>query len=147
MFRGQYAHNLDPKGRTSIPSKFREILQTKYGEECLIITHFDGCLWGYPNKEWEKFEDRIADLPQFKREVKAIQRMFVSAACECPIDKQGRILIPPTLRSYAELDRDIVIVGMSRRIEIWDQKRWEKEFNKAQENKESIEEVLAEFGI
>ena len=106
MFRGRFEHAIDNKGRTSIPSKFREIL----------ITNYDACLWAYPVAEWQIIENKVAALPQFKPEVKALQRMFISAATECPIDKQGRILIPPTLRDYAGLSKEIVFVGMTKRI-------------------------------
>lgn len=131
MFRGRFEHTVDAKGRTSIPSKFREILATNYDER-LIITNFDGCLWCYPVAEWQVIENKIAALPQFKEEVKALQRVFVSAATECPIDKQGRILIAPTLREYAGLTKDLVFVGMTKRIEIWAKDRWLPEFEKSQ---------------
>jgi MraZ protein len=100
MFRGRFEHSIDPKGRVSIPVKFREILSAN-SDERMILTNFDDCLWGYPVAEWQAIEDKVAALPQFKPEVKALQRVFISAATECPIDKQGRILIPPTLRDYA----------------------------------------------
>ena len=147
MFRGHHEHSIDEKGRTSIPSKFREVLQKKYEDERLIITNFDHCLWAYPLKEWHEIEKKVSNLPQFKKEVKALQRLFISAASECPIDKQGRILIPETLRQYAGLERDLIVVGMSNRIEIWDKMRWKNEYQKAQENLEGIGETLAGFGI
>lgn len=146
MFRGRFDHALDAKGRTSIPLKFREILREHYQDERLMLTGFDACLWAYPPVEWERLEKKIAELPQFKREVKALQRLFLSAGVECPVDKQGRILIPPGLRDYAGIKRDIVIVGVTRRIEVWDKGRWENEIRKAQED-QSIGEVLAGFDI
>lgn len=131
MFRGRYEHTIDGKGRTSIPSKFREILASNYDER-LIITNFDNCLWSYPAAEWQVIENKVAALPQFREDVKALQRFFISAATECPIDKQGRILIPPTLRTYAGLEKEIVFVGMTKRIEIWSRERWGKDFEKSQ---------------
>jgi len=131
MFRGRFEHTIDVKGRTSVPSKFREILAGQFDER-LIITNFDNCLWAYPVAEWQQIEQKVAALPQFKEEVKALQRFFISAATECPIDKQGRLLVPPTLREYAGLDKDIVLVGMTKRIEIWSKERWLSEFDKAQ---------------
>ena len=145
MFRGRFDHSIDVKGRLSIPSRYREVLQSRYGDEHLILTGFDRCLWGYPLKEWEEIEKRIAKLPQFKREVKAIQRLFVSAAMDCPVDNQGRILIPANLRSYARMEKDIVIVGMTRRIEFWDKDLWQEEIEKAESNVEW--EALAEFDL
>ena len=131
MFRGRFAHTIDPKGRTSIPSKFREVLAANYDER-LIITNFDGCLWAYPVAEWQIIENKVAALPQFKEEVKALQRIFISAATECPVDKQGRILVPPTLRDYAGLKKEIILVGMTKRIEIWSKENWNTVFEKSQ---------------
>jgi MraZ protein len=146
LFKGKFEHIIDPKGRTSIPSKFREILTSNYDER-LIITNYDGCLWAYPYAEWKVIEEKISKLPQFKPEVKALQRVFISGATECPIDSQGRILIPPALRAYAGLIKDIVVIGMTRRIEIWDKKRWEDTFQKAQQQIDSIAETLADLGL
>lgn len=146
MFRGRFDHTIDAKGRTSIPSKFREVLATNYDER-LIITNFDNCLWAYPVTEWQVIENKVAALPQFKGEVKALQRVFISAATECPIDKQGRILIPPTLREYASLHNDIVFVGMTKRIEIWSKERWLTEFEKSQKQIENMSENLADLGL
>lgn len=146
MFRGRFDHTIDAKGRTSIPSKFREVLSTNYDER-LIITNFDGCLWAYPVAEWQLIENKVAALPQFKSEVKALQRVFISAATECPIDKQGRILIPPTLREYAGLKKDIVFVGMTKRIEVWAKDRWLTEFEKSQKGIAEKSENLADLGL
>lgn len=146
MFRGRYEHSLDAKGRVSIPSKFREILATNYDER-LIITNFDNCLWAYPHAEWQIIEDRVAALPQFKPEVKALQRVFISAATECPLDRQGRILIPPTLREYAGISRDLVFVGMTKRIEVWATERWQKVFSQSQTALDDMGEKLAQLGI
>lgn len=144
MFRGRYEHSIDAKGRTSIPSKFREVLATNYDER-LIMTNFDGCLWAYPAVEWSEIEKKVSSLPQFKDEVKALQRVFISAATECPIDKQGRVIIPPTLREYAALDKDIVLVGMTKRVEIWSKDRWLAEFEKSQ--KQILSGSLADLGL
>jgi MraZ protein len=146
MFRGRFEHTIDDKGRTSIPSKFREILATNYDER-LILTNFDDCLWAYPVVEWQVIENKVAALPQFKEEVKALQRVFISAATECPIDKQGRIIIPPTLRDYAALDKDIILVGMTRRIEIWSKTRWLAEFDKSQKELSTMAGQLADLGL
>lgn len=147
MFRGRYEHAIDPKGRLSIPSKFREILVTNYDDERLILTNFDNCLWGYPVREWKVVEDKVASLPQFKPEVKALQRFFISAACECPVDPNGRIIIPTTLRRYAGLETNVVIVGMTKRVEIWAAEKWKKVFEDAERDLTSIGEKLADLGI
>lgn len=146
MFRGRFEHGIDTKGRLSIPSRFREVLSTHYDER-LVITNFDNCLWAYPVKEWEAVEEKIAALPQFKEEVKALLRVFVSGATECPIDRAGRILLPPVLRDYAGITRDLVLVGTLRRIEIWSQERWAKIFTEAQVELKGMGEKLAELGL
>lgn len=146
MFRGRFEHAIDQKGRISIPSRFREILATQYDER-LIVTNFDQCLWAYPVAEWKKVEEKVAALPQLKPEVKALQRFFISAASESPLDKQGRILIPPTLRDYAGLNKDCIMVGMSQRIEIWAKERWSKVFADAEKTLQSSIDALTELGI
>ncbi|MCB1214903.1 MAG: division/cell wall cluster transcriptional repressor MraZ [Deltaproteobacteria bacterium] len=146
MFRGRFDYNIDEKGRTSLPAKFREVLSAQ-DDERLILTTFDACLWAYPTAEWQLIEEKIAALPQFSSQVKALQRVFVSGASECPIDKQGRILIPPTLRDYAGLKREIVFVGMTRRIEIWAKERWDSTFNASQKLIEDATDSLGELGL
>ena len=146
MFRGRFEHNLDVKGRLSVPSKFREILATNYDEK-LIVTNFDNCLWAYPAGEWNKVEAKVASLPQFKDEVKALQRVFISAATECPLDRSGRILIPQTLRDYAAIEREIVLVGMINRIEIWSKERWNAVFDAALTSLSTLGDKLAELGL
>lgn len=146
MFRGRFEHGIDGKGRLAIPSKFRETLSHDFDER-LIITNFDGCLWAYPAAEWKKVEDKVGALPQFKDEVKAIQRVFISAAVECPIDKSGRILIPATLREYAGIQKDVVLVGMTNRIEIWSKEKWARAFEDSQKDLEKMGDKLADLGL
>lgn len=146
MFRGRFSYIIDTKGRLAIPSKFREVLAGQFDER-LIVTHFDECLWAYPMPVWLELEKKIVQLPQFLEEVKVLQRVFISAACECPLDKQGRILLPQTLREYAGLKDDVILVGMTQRVEIWAKDRWEKVFNDAQKKLESMQARLAELGI
>lgn len=146
MFRGRFEHTIDTKGRLSVPAHFREVLSTHFDER-LVITNFDGCLWAYPVVEWLAVEQKIAGLPQFKEEVKALQRVFVSGATECPIDKAGRILLPPTLRDYAGIVKDVVLVGMTRRIELWARERWVTVFSGAQSALTEMGEKLAELGL
>jgi len=146
MFRGRYHHQVDAKGRLSVPSRFREALSSNYDER-LIITNFDECLWAYPVPEWQKLERKVGELPQFMDEVKALQRAFVSAAVECSLDAQGRILIPPTLRTYADFDKDVVIVGMTHKFEIWSKQRWDDAFRNAELKLESMGSRLAELGL
>jgi MraZ protein len=146
MFRGRFEHTIDSKGRVSIPAKFRDLLAEKYDER-LIITNFDRCLVAYPYEEWRNLEEKISSLSMVKKEVKAFQRFFVSAAAECPIDKLGRILIPPTLRSYAQLEKAVIFGGMLKNFEIWGKQRFLEEIKSAEENFEGMGETLAGLGL
>jgi MraZ protein len=146
MFRGRFEYTIDEKGRISLPAKFREVLSANFDER-LIITTFDQCLWAYPLPEWQLIEEKIAGLPQFKSEVKALQRIFVSGAVECALDKQGRLIIPPVLREYGDLKKDVLFVGMTKRIEIWSKQRWEDIFAKSQMLIESSTDDLADLGL
>jgi MraZ protein len=146
VFRGRYEHTIDAKGRLSIPSKFREILVANYDER-LILTNFDNCLWAFPVHEWKLVEEKVASLPQFKPEVKALQRFFISAASECPLDPNGRIIVPNPLRRYGGLMKDVVMVGMTHRIEIWARERWQKVFDQAEKDLTSLGGKLADLGL
>ena len=147
MFRGRFEHTIDPKGRISIPSKFREILVDKYDERLVITNNYDGNLVAYPFAEWQIVEEKASKLPTLKKEVADFIRFFISGATECPIDKLGRILIPPLLREHAKLERDIVLVGTLKRVEIWAKARWEVTITKAQENADEARAILADLGL
>jgi len=116
---GEYAHSLDTKGRVNFPAKLREGL----GAHFFITKGLDGCLFVYPEEEWKVLEEKIRQLPMSKG--RKLQRFFFAGAAELEPDKQGRVLIPPSLREYAGLDRDVMIVGTLVRAEIWDKQRWE----------------------
>jgi len=146
MFRGRFEHTIDFKGRVSIPAKFRELLSEKYDDR-IIITNFDRCLVAFPYEEWRNVEDKISSLSMVKKEVKAFQRFFISGAAECPIDKLGRVLIPPTLRDYALLGKEVVFAGMGKMFELWSRERWTEEIKRAEENFEGMRESLASLGI
>lgn len=146
MFRGRFEHTIDDKGRLSVPSKFRDVLVSKFDER-LVVTNFDNCLWVYPATEWAKIEEKIAAMPQMSDVVKMFQRVFISGAVECAIDKSGRILLPPTLRDYAGITKDVVMVGMVNRIEIWAKDRWNGVFESALTSITSMGDKLAELGL
>jgi MraZ protein len=148
MFRGRYEHTIDSKGRVSLPAKYRELLSSNYNDR-LIITNFDSCLVAYPYDEWVKLEENFRQLSILDEEVQSFMHYFISGATECTIDKLGRMLIPPTLRKHAALEREIVFVGMITRIQIWDKGRWEKTFAEAQDKFNQIKgkEVLAKLGF
>lgn len=125
MFRGRYEHAIDGKGRTSLPSRFREVLAAGGESRLVLTTGLDPCLVAYPMSEWMAFEDRLSALPQFDPNVAMLRRIYVSGAVECDLDKLGRLLIPATLREHASLEREALWAGMGRHIELWAKDRFE----------------------
>jgi MraZ protein len=146
VFRGRYEHTIDTKGRISIPAKFREILNKKYDDR-LIITNFDHCLIAFPFEEWNLLEQKAGSFSLMKKETSAFFRFFYSSAIDCSIDKQGRLLIPQTLRDYANLQKDVVLVGEGKRIEIFGKERWLEEARKAEDSFDQIRDTLGNLGI
>ncbi|MBI5237182.1 MAG: division/cell wall cluster transcriptional repressor MraZ [Deltaproteobacteria bacterium] len=144
MFRGRFEHLIDSKGRLSIPSRFRETLNERYDSR-LVITTYDSCLIAYPFAEWQKLEEKVSSLPEFKKDTKAFLRFFYSSATDCAIDKLGRILIPQALRDYAKLDKDVILVGTFRHIEIWGKALWENAESLA--SQEDIVNTLERLGL
>jgi MraZ protein len=141
VFRGRYEHTIDAKGRISIPSKFREVLSKKYDDR-LVITNFDHCLVAFPYEEWSLLEQKVGTFSLMKKETSAFFRFFYSSAMDCDIDKQGRLLVPQTLRDYAGLQKDVVLVGEGKRIEIFAKERWLEEARKIEENFDQIRDTL-----
>ncbi len=144
MFRGSFEHTVDSKGRVSVPSKFRELIAERYEGKLVMAMDFDLCLTVYPLEEWEKIEEKIKSLPMMKQEVKDFMRFFFSSATECEIDKQGRILIPPSHRERAGINKNVMLVGIMNKIEIWDAKTWEA---RNTQHGGKIGEALAELGL
>lgn len=126
MFRGVYEHQIDAKGRTSLPAKMRETLVGSYDERLIITTALDPCLHAYPVREWEALENALAKRNAMEPGVKTLMRLYVAPAQECPVDKMGRVLIPPSLRGHAGLDKDLVWAGMVKVIELWSNDGWKK---------------------
>ncbi len=145
MFRGHFEHAIDAKGRTSIPSRFRDVL-TAGNDARLIVTPalFDPCLHVHPMRAWEDLEAKIAALPQFDPNVVAFRRRYISAAVECEIDKQGRILIPPALRDHAGLQKDVLWAGMGQTIELWSRDRWKAAQAMSEAELSAFKTVIAE---
>ena len=124
-FTGVYQHQIDAKGRTSLPSRFREVLAAQGADKLFVTTDlFDGCLQAYAPAQWTAFTQKVAALSQFDPSVRLLVRSFVAPAQECPVDKVGRILIPPPLREHAGLTEEVTWAGTVERIEIWSPKRW-----------------------
>ncbi|NRR74987.1 division/cell wall cluster transcriptional repressor MraZ [Tetragenococcus halophilus] len=143
MLMGEFEHSIDTKGRLIVPSKLREQL----GEKFVVTRGLDGCLFGYPQTEWEKLEEKLDQMPLAKKDARSFVRFFYSAATECEIDKQSRINIPNTLRKHASLEKNCVIIGVSTRIEIWDKKRWDDFSEETEENFDDIAETMIDFGL
>jgi len=143
MFMGEYHHTIDAKGRIILPAKFREAL----GEQFVATKGLDNCLFVYPREEWAIIENKLKQLPFTKADARAFVRFFFAGAAECEADKQGRVLIANNLREYAKLDKDIVIVGVSNRIEIWSREVWEKYSNETELSYEVLAEKLEDLGI
>jgi MraZ protein len=145
MWQGQYEHAIDAKGRTSVPARFRDALGT---EPAFVITSgLDPCLVAYPLEEWRAFEDKLSKLPRFDPHVVKLRRIYVSAAVETTIDSQGRVLIPPTLRAYASLEKDVVWAGMGRYAELWSKERWMRATETTEDERRALAGKLAELGL
>ncbi|HTG00306.1 MAG TPA: division/cell wall cluster transcriptional repressor MraZ [Nitrospirota bacterium] len=144
MFRGSFEHTVDAKGRVSVPSKFREIIADRYDGKIVLSMDYDRCLTVYPLEEWERLEEKIKSLSLVKQEVKEFRRFLLSSAMECELDKQGRILLPPTHRQHAGITKSVTLVGLIEKIEIWDAKAWEA---RNSQNSDKIGEALAELGL
>jgi MraZ protein len=143
MFRGSSTHNLDAKGRIIIPSRFREVIRSG-GGDTVMITRMDKSLFAYTLAEWSKIEGRILDLAEKSEHMRRFRRVFIGGAFECNCDKQNRVLIPPSLRKYAQLKKEIVLVGVLDHFEIWSEENWDLE-NDAMENDMLKEEVRSEI--
>ncbi|MGB3051550.1 MAG: division/cell wall cluster transcriptional repressor MraZ [Polyangiales bacterium] len=150
MFRGRYEHAIDSKGRTSVPSRFREVMTAHGDSQLVLTTGLDSCLVAYPMAEWLAFERRLSELPQFDAEVVTLKRIYVSGAVECEVDKVGRLLIPAALRKHAGLQRDALWAGMGSYIELWAKESFEdlrEEVLSDQDRRSEIARRLAELGL
>jgi len=147
MFQGTFNHTIDAKGRVSIPSKFREVLIQRYSEEVMLTRDPDKCLVVYPLAEWNVFEEKFKQLSRHEENQKKARRYIFSVAEKCTLDRAGRILIPPLLREYAELNKDIVIIGNFDTFEIWNKQKWD-EYNKDSHDVfKNIKERLEKLGL
>ncbi len=136
-------HSIDAKGRVIIPSKFREHL----GYRFIVTKGLDNCLFVYSLDEWANLEAKLKTLPLTSKDARAFSRFFFSGAAECEVDKQGRILIPQSLREYASLNKEVVIIGVSTRVEIWDKQRWYRYNSDENINPDELAEKMAYLGI
>lgn len=140
---GEHQHTLDDKGRMIIPVKFRDEL----GSSFVMTRGLDKCLFVYPRSEWETLEAKLKKLPMTRADARSFVRFFFSGATECELDKQGRVLIPVTLREYATLERDCVVLGVSNRVEIWSDSVWQEYSSEAAGSFEEISEKLVDLDL
>ena len=142
MLTGDFTHSVDTKGRLIIPMKFRESL----GENFVITKGMDGCLFVYPPGEWKEFEEKIKVLPLTNKKVREFKRFMLGSAVEGSLDKQGRVLLPPSLREFAKLEKEVVLVGVLDKLEIWDKAKWDESNSAVEHNIEDIAASMEELG-
>ncbi|MCJ7789847.1 MAG: division/cell wall cluster transcriptional repressor MraZ [Candidatus Atribacteria bacterium] len=140
MFLGQYEHTIDEKGRLIVPAKYREPL----GDNFIITYGLDVCLFVYSLEEWKTLAEKLKLLPLGQRDARAFKRILFSRATNCTIDSQGRVIIMKYLRDYARIDKEVMIIGVSDRIEIWSKDIWQKYFEKIEGSYEDIAERVYE---
>jgi MraZ protein len=145
VFRGRYYHTLDEKGRITLPARLREVFAEKQDNR-MVITTWDGYLMIFPYDEWQIIEAKVTHQSILKKEIRAFQRFFMSGAIDCSLDSQGRILLPPHLREYAKIDKDVVLAGMMRVIELWNREKFEEEIKKTEDDPSSLN-YMADLGI
>lgn len=140
MFMGEFSHTIDTKGRLIIPAKMREEL----GEYCIVTRGLDNCLTVYTREGWERFASSLEKQASTKSTVRAMKRFFFGSAAELEFDKQGRVLIPGSLREHAGLQKDVVVVGTNDRVEIWSRDRWNTYNEEITPDMEALAEALEE---
>ena len=150
MFRGKFEHTIDEKGRVSVPAKFREYLQA-ITDDRVVITNFVissvRCLDVYPHAAWVRLEEALLKRPQFDQRIMRFQNFYFANAHDCVLDKQGRILLPLSLRDYAALTRDVVFTSALEKFRIWDRDQWSKVFGEAEQSIMASPEELSDLGI
>ena len=141
MLMGEYNHTLDAKGRIIIPVKLREQL----GDNFVVSKGLDGCLFAFPSGDWEKLVNKLQALPLTDKNARKFSRYLLAGASEAELDKQGRALLPQTLREAADLVKDVVLCGVGNRLEIWSKEAWTKESH--YEDIDELAEMMADLGI
>ncbi len=141
MFMGEYNHTVDEKGRLIIPVKYREEL----GNEFVVTKGLDGCLFAYGLGEWQVLEEKLRALPLTNKDARAFARFMLAGAASVEIDKQGRILLPQVLRNFAGIEKEVVLIGVASRIEIWNKTKWEE--SSIDDNVEELAEKMENLGI
>lgn len=143
MFLGEYLHAVDTKGRVAVPAKFRAQLSSG----AVITRGLDGCLFVFPKGEWESLAGKLMELPLSQANSRAFVRLMLSGASDVEFDTQGRVLVPEPLRSYARIEKKVVITGLFNRIEIWDDAAWSAYKKKTEKASDEIAERMGELGV
>lgn len=142
MFIGEFKHTTDAKGRVSIPSIFREDL----GESFYITKGLDKSLFVFTQAEWDRFQEKLQSVPLTNKTGRAFTRFFYAGATKCSLDKSGRILIPQNLRDFAEIDKEILVIGAGSRVEIWSENVW-YQYNDDELSYDELADNMEELGI
>lgn len=124
MFRGLATLNLDSKGRMAIPTRYRESLERHCSGQMVVTVDRDHCLLLYTLPDWEEIERKLVRLPSFNKQARRMQRLLIGHATECEMDGNGRILLPPPLREFAELNKTVVLIGQGNKFEVWAEDAW-----------------------
>ncbi|MBI4434178.1 division/cell wall cluster transcriptional repressor MraZ [Candidatus Uhrbacteria bacterium] len=144
MFIGEYHHAIDEKGRAAVPTKYREI----FARGVVITRGLDRCLFMYPREAWDTLAAKLADLPLSKANTRSFARFLLAGAMDCELDRQGRMVIPEYLRSFAGLQKSIVMAGLYNRVEIWDEAEWNRYRIAAERESAAVAEALGpELGV
>ena len=148
MFRGCFEHAIDDKGRLSIPAKFRDALTSAFTPPLHLTFSLDSpCLVAYPADAWRDLETKINALPEFDPTAQRVRRTFYASAQECPLDRSGRVLVPPSLRARIGLDRDVVLAGLGKKFEIWNRERYDGMFGEVMEDPVALAAALGGLGL
>jgi MraZ protein len=145
-FRSRSEHTLDAKGRLNIPSRFRDVLLA-HGTEELMVTNWHMCLKAFPAKVWEHIETTLLHQGKKQAGMEAFRRYVISGVTECAPDKQGRILLPPSLRADFNLKKDVVLNGMLDHFEIWNKTAWEEERKQTRDTFSEFQQSISSLGI
>lgn len=143
MFMGEFNHTIDVKGRLILPAKFREEL----GSSFVITRGLDGCLFVYTEEEWQALNEKLQNLPLINKGSRQLTRFFHAGVTPCELDKQGRVLIPSSLREFARLTKDVCLIGMGKRIEIWSKEAWEESISNIKDDLDNVLDEMQGLGF
>lgn len=144
VYQGSHAINLDAKGRLAVPAKYRDMLAAACGGRVVMTAHTqDRCVLLYPETEWQNILPKIEALPTFNKAALRAQRLLIGYACPLELDGSGRVLVPPTLRDYAGLDKKLMLVGLGKKFELWSEESWLSTVAELDPNDAMPEEMLS----